>query len=200
MRRHLAALAIILWVRSASSIIDPDPDQIGVYFDTDANTSCITVPMNNQFDVYVMITNPSAADVEGWEFGYRIVVPEGSESSVIRVGDSTACWFWPDPETWLSGDHVCGLAPLEPVTGSIVTLVNWQYLLIAPGITMDFYIGPSSMQSIEDGLPGYDAGGVFRPLGISSGDVNLPVASVNGDCRAISVDKLTFGQLKSLYR
>ena len=72
-------------------------------------------------------------------------------------------------------------------------------MLLAP-MGLNFYLGPYSVQSVEDGLPAYvGIGNVIYPLGVSSGDPGLPVASVNG-CNAVTVEGTTFGGVKCLFR
>lgn len=200
MRCLLVLLVLLMGWGTAAATTDPDPDQLGVYFDPEADENCFTIGPNIPFFAYVTITNPSAAEVHGLEFGYHLEVPEGSEGLLFRLANICPgeC-FGGNHFDPLDGEYVVGLASPLPAAGANVTFITWQFLLLAP-LTIDFYLGPSSVQSLPDGLPAYEIGGSILPLGVSSGDVNLPVASVNGDCRAVGVTDVNWGHVKSLYR
>ncbi len=78
----------------------------------------------------------------------------------------------------LSGDYVVGLA--SPLPGAPAkTFITWQFMLLSP-MTVEIFLGPSNVQSIDDGLPAYEIGGSILPLGLSTGGANVPVAVVNG--------------------
>ena len=64
---------------------------------------------------------------------------------------------------------------------------------------IDFYLSGRELNPL--GGPAYfDGQGNLIPLYVSSGNFNLPVAAVNGDCRAVQTEQTTFGRLKNLYR
>jgi hypothetical protein len=200
MRCLLALTFLVMGWGPAAATIDPDADQLGVYFDLEADENCLTVVPSLPFFAYVTITNPSAAEIHGLEFGYHLEVPEGSEGLLFRLANFCPgeCFDWNNTDP-LDGDYVVGLASPIPGAGADVIFITWQFMLLAP-MTIDFYLGPAVVQSLPDGLPAYEIGGSILPLGVSSGDVNLPVASVNGDCRAVAVTDASWGHVKSLYR
>jgi hypothetical protein len=199
MRVFLLFIAASVLAMSGYATVDTDSDQIGVYFDLDANETCISVAPSIPFFAYVVVTNPSVPEVLGFEFSYRVAVPAGLEGLVFRLQNASPCWIWPG-NPWYEGDYVCGLASPAPMTGSNVIVITWQFMLLAPGVSMEFFLGPAYVESIADGLPAYAVSDGILPLGVSSGDIGLPVAAVNGDCRVVSVNNVTFGALKGLFR
>jgi hypothetical protein len=199
MRILILVLAAMAYGSCGYATVDVDPDQLGIYFDVGADQTCFSVGPSVPFSVYVVLTNPSQPEVVGFEFGYRVAVPPGTEDLVFRLQNASGCWNW-EVDPWYESDYVCGLASPIPLTGSNAVLVIWQFMLLVPGITMEFYLGPAVVESIVDGLPAYASPDGIFPLGVSSGDVNLPVAMVNTDCSVVAVDHMSFGELKSLYR
>jgi hypothetical protein len=180
--------------------VDGDFDQIGVYFDLEADQTCLSVGANIPFDAYVVLTKPSDPEVWGFEFGFRIEVPEGFEGAVLRLANTPACLDLINDPTWWEGDWNCGVASPIPFAGENIVVLTWQFMLLTPDLPMLFYVGPADVESVNDGLPAYLGSVGIVPLGVSSGDPGLPVAIVNGECNVVTVDGTNFGSLKSLYR
>ncbi len=199
MKKLLVLVMISLMATSAFAVIDEDPDMLGVYFDANADQNQLTVDPGVQFYAYVMITNPSEAEVWGLEFGYDVVVPAGMEGSFFRLNNILPAGSVDlgNSSDKLSGDYVAGLAEFLPGVPA-TTFVTWEFLLLAP-MTMEIYLGPAGIQSIQDGLPAYEYGGLIKSLGLSTGGVDTPVAVVNG-IGPIAVETATFGGVKSLFR
>ena len=200
MRLLIIVLVLIVSVAPSFATVDPDPDQVGIYFDSNADVTCIDVPPSVPFWAYVVITNPSSAEVHGVEFSLCVEYVGGIEGMLFRLTEEW--WFdpiiYPVEFNWCSDGIVFGGTPLLP-QGVNAVVVRLQYLLLAP-MGLNFYLGAHPSQSIEDGLPAYlGTGGVVLPLGVSSGDPSLPVASVNG-CNAVTVEGTTFGGMKCLFR
>jgi hypothetical protein len=197
MKKLVVLLLVSLMATTAFAVIDPDPNMLGVYFDTTADMNCVAAGPSVPFFAYVTITNPTN-DVYGLECGYRLESSAGPgmmfrlanqlPAGAVDLGNST---------NLMAGDYVVGLANPLPASGA-VQFITWQFLLLAPQ-SVDIFLGPSTVQSIDDGLPAYEIGGSIRPLGLSTGGVNVPVASVNGDC-PVAVEETSFGSVKSLFR
>ena len=200
MQQLLGVILVVSFCGTAFATLDPDSDQLGVYFDIEADVNCISVMPETLFYTYVVITKPSEAEVWGLEFHYHLTASEGAEHQLLRYGASLP------PGTlnlglqdiW-TGEYVISFASPLPGNGTNDVIVTWQFMMLEEFI-LDFYLGPTATQSIEDGLPAYLYDGAIYPLGVSSGDPSLPVASVNGDCRAVVVEGATFGRLKCLFR
>lgn len=173
-------LSLLFYANALAVPIDPTPDHIGVYFDPGATITNFDSSPNVPFTAYVIITNPTAANLWGIELSYNLVVPPGFENSYDRLEyglplNSVDIGTNEDPA---QGDFIVGLAsPLHQ--SSAVVFVTWEFVL-TDHFQMDIYLGASSAQSIEDDLPAYAAGDSIVPLGPTSGDFNIPVATING--------------------
>ena len=203
MKTPIILFLALIFTIPAFATIDPDPDQIGVYFDTNADVTCIAMESSVPFWVYVIITRPTSPEIHGVEFSLCEVVDPGMEGMLFRL---SPIWenYNPDIMPVLDGDWCNeGVAagffgPIVP-QGDNALLVSIQYMMIAT-MTVDFHLGPMSAPSIPNGPPAYlGAGDEIIPLGVSSGDPDLPVATVNG-CSIIAVENVDFGSIKCLYR
>jgi len=206
MRRSIVILFVANFVvfgfTFSSATVNPDPDEIGVYFDLNADTVCTTVGPNIPFFANLIITNPSASEVWGIEFSLCPQISGGGENLLFQLGEIWSAGFIDQPvETdWCLDGKAIGFYEQVPQVGENVVLVRIQYMLLAD-IAVEFYIGPNPDETIEDGLPAYvGANGVVVPLNVSSGDPGLPVAAVNGQCNVVPVETRTFSGVKCLYR
>jgi hypothetical protein len=154
MRQRWLCVFVILLCAPALATVDPDPDQIGVYFDQRANQNCVVMP---------------------------------AASADHSLGGSG------------EGNIILELASPAPGNGADVVLISWLFLLndVNP---VRFYLGPSDVETVPDGLPGYVSDAGFRPLGLSNGDPAFPVADLKGDCGVVPTESLSFGGVKVLFR
>ncbi|MCP4144451.1 MAG: hypothetical protein GY752_04110 [bacterium] len=202
MRLLIVALVLLVGALPGFATVDPDPDQIGIYFDYNADVTCIdTVPFL-PFWAYVMVTNPTNPEIWGVEFSLCVEVFGGTEDMLIRLSEQWeggSSSIPPFDIDWCADGVMQGFAyPVLPQSGNTL-MVSLQYMLVSD-IAVNFYLGPAANQSIPDGLPAYlGPGGLVHPLGISSGSPDLPVASVNC-CFVVDSELTTFGKLKCLYR
>lgn len=192
MRFHALLLAACLVPTVALAGLDPDPDIFGVYFDNSGNTNSITAPAFAPFTAYLVLMHP-AGPTSGCEFS---VTRTGAGHFVL----STSCACDMVDGCAIEGDDywiVCGSDFPVPPSGAVV-LVTWSIMLTEYS-ALFFYIGPSSIPSLPGGLPVLTGNGVLRLGGVASGDISLPVASVNRP-PPLSEDSSTFGGVKSLFR
>jgi hypothetical protein len=199
--RKACLLAILFAGGSAGATVDPDPDGIGLYFDESATTACAVAGVAHPFPAYLVITNPTAEEIWGIEFSMCTETAGGSPSQLFKV------------VTWYAGFLDLGIVYdwcvdgraiqfYEPVprVGDHVVLAMIQYMILTD-MTVSFFLGPHPAESIPDGLPAYlDGNGAVLPLQLSSGNPDLPVAQVNGDCAVVATETTTFGRLKATYR
>ena len=119
MKKVLALGLLSLFVASgAMAQVDPDPDGIGIYFDTDATVYCVEGVFPGQYGpgfVYLVITNPTiAAGVAGYECYLEVTGP----AFVLDWGYQGAAINAATPP-----DFAVGLAsPLVPVNNAVVLL------------------------------------------------------------------------------
>ena len=174
-------LCCLVNIGLAQATIDPDQNKIGVYFDQAAEVNALPAQANSvPFNVYVCITNPSEAEIHGLEFGYNIVVPAGMEGMIFRLANNLPAGSVDigNNANILTGDYVTGLASPLPGAAS-VPFVSWTFMILVPGLSMDFYITESAIPSLPEGGPAYEAGGYVVGLCQSSGDPGRPCGSVN---------------------
>jgi FlgD Ig-like domain len=159
--------------------IDPAPDHIGVYFDPGATTTSYESSPHIPFNAYLIITNPTAATVLGVELTFHCVVPSGFENSYSRIETSRPIHAldFGVSENPSYGDYAMAMDPIPQ--SSAVAIVTWEFIL-TDDFPMDIFLGPAVNESIVDGLPAYASGDSLVPLGLSSGNVNVPVAKING--------------------
>ena len=155
--------------------VDPYPDGIGIYFDTDATQYCTdwSGGMIQAYVVLTSITEPSG--VSGFECRLEIDVPAGSYLFGYTL-----------PPGSINVDS----APSFMVGMS--TPLPWQPAIVVVTITMletagdpwTFEVHPYDDPSIE-GVPVYAAGdnpSRLTALRVSSGDSDSPVALLNNGC------------------
>lgn len=195
------AILVFLAGTPAYATLNPDPDELGIYFDTSADTVCLTVEPLVPFFAYLVITNPTAEEIWAIEFSLCTEVEGGNNSFLFLLNETWYAGFgdiW--PLDWCLDGRVIGFGEPVPWVGENVVLAQLQYLLLAD-LGVEFFLGPHPVETIEDGLPAYmDGNNVIVPLGVSGGDPSLPVAAVNGPCDVVPVEAKTFSGLKCLYR
>lgn len=201
-RLIFAATVILLIVctsTAAHAVVDPDPDGVGVYFDMSADVNTQLIGLFVPFDAYVILTNPSSAEIRSFEFAYSVRPPAGMEANLVRTGLTLPPGIicincdW-DPY----GDNVV-LPFTSPVPPSPATiLMAWQYMLTA-SMPVEFSLGATSFMGPMSGQLAYEGEAGFVPMHVSSGDPSLPVAAVNaGDVTPDRV--ISAGTLKAQYR
>lgn len=205
MKTLLVIFLVGLMALPVLATVDEDPNMLGVYFDLNADMPCLTVPASSPFFAYVIITNCTAAEVFGLEFGYEMVTnPPGQDPLLFRLAEilPLGALNVGNSANKMSGDYIMGLAAPVPGNGANITMVTWQYMLLAP-IGLNIYLRSAIPESIPDGLPAMEIGGLIVPLGLSTGHPNegLPVATVNGgQCSVVATEEVSFGSVKALFR
>jgi len=188
-------------VPQASAVIDPDPDGIGVYFDLAADQNQTGAPASVPVFAYVILTNPTGDEIQGFEFAYHISVPPGMEALLFRLQMG-----WP-PEVPLDltlpiydtfSDEIVAVTSTPIPASSAVILLTWQFLLLAPMET-NFFLGPTSGEPPSNGRLTYVSETEPVAMNLSTGGPDVPVATINGDA-AVPISSSTFGSLKTLYR
>ncbi len=186
--------ALALMGGSAAAQVDPDPDGLGIYFDLEATQHCSEVPLFTPFDMYLILTNASAAGgVYGWE-------------CTIEYDDPTLIVLNWQPTNWWGGifdppNFAIGLVtplPWEPA----LNLMTITAMVLAPDCTW-LSIVPYPNPSIPDAIVYADGADPWNliPMHQSTGGPDTPVTGVNCDCPPpIATEKATWGGVKALYR
>lgn len=194
MKKLVALLLVSMMASVAFAGVDPDFDSFGVYFDTGGNTLCLNgQPAFAPFNAYLLLMNPRSA-TDGFEC---TVTPVGAPHFVLSTtlgGTGTL-----DVDASPNG-FACGAAANFPVVNGAAVLVTWSVMLQAGGVPLNYFITKASIPSMPGNLPVVTGEGVLRRCGLTTGDVTLPVAVVNGACGVISEEVSSFGNVKSLFR
>ncbi len=159
----------------SSGPVDPVPDGIGVFFDPDATTNCVSLPPG-EHPAYLIVTDPSeGTGISGWECqievrssGSCFVLDWGIQGQVVNV--STPPVF------------TVGLAETL-LFGPAILLLDMTLLLVDEGPVL-FFVRPTPSSALP-AAPCYAAGGDpshLVPLTPFSGSADLPVASINQEC------------------
>lgn len=181
---------------AAHAGLDPDWDSMGVYFDPAGNSNCISGSVFAPVNAYLLLANPTAP-TSG--FGCRLTLEGGPYFilSVILAGGGF------DVDASADGYLVSASLPY-PAVDSHIVLLTMSVMLQSP-TPLYFYLGPQG-----EGAPIVPPTACRRPVvwgpggerccGVSSGDVLLPVASVNADPCPVADEPHSFGAVKALYR
>jgi hypothetical protein len=189
----LLTLGVLLTGSSALAQIDPDTDGIGIYKDLAATIYCAPETPNAPFDVYLVLTNPSAlGGVSGWELQLEFsalvfALNWGYQGQAVNAATP--------PE------FAVGLAAALPWAPAI-NLMTITMLALVPTCEW-IHIIPTLNPSIPGELvyaDGVDPGNLII-MRQSTGGPDEPVYGINCDCPPpIATDEASWGNVKNLYR
>ena len=204
--RKFFALVLVAAMALATTVIaqpiDTDPDQMGIYFDTEATVFCDPdMAPGGQISIYLMLTNPTGPQISAWEA--KVVWDQmgggfyGSwtlANGGLNVGDIT------DPMNLL---FAVGTGAQPIITTPATILAQWDgYYAFGSGSTFYVQHYPGTQSFPNEQLPGYAVDEyTLIPCGISSGDENVPCAAFGaGQCAPIANDQMSWTNVKDLYR
>ncbi len=193
MKKRVVLLLSLFVASSALAIVDNDPNMLGIYFDLNADITCLEdVTPYAQVPAYVILTNPTFEFLGGYEFGFQV---EGNAIILSAIMEGQAL------DVGSAGNHIVGLG--EPLLTSEITLLSTLTVLysdtaLAPVL---FFLGGTDPSSLDPMLPTILYGeGELMSLGTSSVP-GSPCAVINGVCEdVVATDNTTLDSLKSLYR
>ncbi len=178
---------------TAWSQIDPNPDGIGIYFDTDA-TSVVTTAQTGDFvQAYLIGTNMShLGNLYVWE-SYVWTSYVGQQSPYIHGEPYNAfntAMNMPGTPGW---SFVALVYPEPPLPVQEITLLASLTIFIEDAsVPVGLFVSSYSNYSFSGYGPEY-------PMYPSSGSSTLPVAMVNGETPVAS-ETSTLESVKALYR
>jgi hypothetical protein len=195
MRTLISTLMILALAAPAIAVQNSDPDQVGIYFDLDAETNSMTVDPEEPFLAYLILANPTGANVEAFSFRYRIEVPPELEPMFLTLSQSIPpmiiIFFCEEPDSQFDCQIDWGNATPWPAEQATI-LYTWQFIIFEP-MDVKFFLEPGDIGLI------YQSEGDLLPMYPVSGSFDAPVANVNGEA-VVATDQATFGTLKALYR
>ncbi len=195
MKRCLLVVIVLLMSSPAAGQYNTDPDVIGIYFDAEANDVAVMAEEFASVETYLMITNPTAVSIRGWE-----CTLDFDSAACVVVGG----WDYAGEALNIctAPEFTVGLA--EPVPASTVTtlLTVTLFVLDVAGTMLTVTAAPDP--STADNLPLYVDGADLDNLillenstGYGVGDVILPCASINVWTK---LESWSWGEVKALYR
>ena len=227
MKKLVVLLLASLVATSAFAVIDPDPDMLGIYFDTNADINgTITPAAGIPFDLYLIATNPTPAVINAYEMNLVVEYPAGYTIFMLAsdIANNVISGIDVGSNDKDGGDYAVGLNDPGLTTSPATILHHWTYFQSGAMFPMNFYLRANSLPSIEGDLPVLqDADGSrLYQVGTSTGGPDIPVAIVNpveldpetGEWPAdpadwvfltdptgpVAVESASFGSVKSLFR
>ena len=196
--RAFLIFSIILSLSAISSqaAIDPQPDGVGVYFDTEASSLC-QAP-GSPVTCYLMFTNVTGETVRAFicavdidtnlpisslgywgHYGLDVAGPEDTTTLVKQFVVQTE-------HGWdLTGDHY---------------IAAWRTMLpLSPSDIVSFRVFPNEDYWGTNHLFYWHTGGIDTPLHVVNGNTDVPQTFItSGDC-VVANEAITWSQLKALY-
>jgi|GEM_PF-1623263 len=206
MKKISILLLFCLVATSAFAVVDPAPNSIGIYFDLSGDNNWGLYPPDVPFFVYLVLTNPSAPSIGGYEVGYQNVVQPGMEGFVFRLTSNIANGAVDGLDVGNSSDVFAGDYIVDLNTPLVATpatvLHSWQFILLSPGVIVKMYIGNCSQPSLPGPFPvilNAETETQFTAVQ-SSGGPDIPVATINDPAHPTGDEDTLFGSVKALFR
>lgn len=185
----LAALSsCLLMAPAANGQVDPDPDGIGIYFDTAATVVVTTASAGEVVTAYLIGTRLSqSGEIDYW--GTRLCPVGGAAIGGAPRGSYNYA-------TNMPGDPCWSCVALEPdpalLAGEITILADLQIEVWDTLIPIGLHVSGNNRYSLA-GSP------VEHALYPSSGASDLPVAMINGEA-PVAVETGSWSRIKAIYR
>lgn len=189
--RHaiLPLIIALLILPAAAYAVDCGPNCLGLYFEPTADTWCGQVAAFTQVPLYLVVTDPSMAEVSGIAFYVDLDGP--IQLLGVTFGSPIICdTFTPDA--------YCGVwdPPLATTPATVLAMLT---VMVTDASTPAFVIlrgfNPPEGEQVWVTLPGDQQ----APLYFSTG-VGMPLVQINGECGIVPTESSAWGSLKSLYR
>ncbi|MGD9548643.1 MAG: FlgD immunoglobulin-like domain containing protein [Candidatus Krumholzibacteriia bacterium] len=178
-----ALLVLTLGTCGALAQINPGPDVLGLYFDPEATITAQDVPLYTPFNLYLVVTNPTASlGISGWECRITNTSTGGLYflSSTLAAGTNFL-------GTW---DYFVPIGRPNALRSRPAVLLATIQCLMMDTSTVEFYLHPCSRPSVPGAMI-YAADndvGDFRILDWSSGAESAFVAVINPPSTTVVVD------------
>jgi len=197
MKKLLFVLAITALFVSTTAFAQLNwEDNIGLYLDEAATTSCGTAGASQFVPAFLTLTHLTSDSVSGWEV--KITASGGGMIfSVTPRGQFINAASIP-------GEYSIGLGtPLLAVNGTVV-IADVQVLITDDTTPTYGFLDHVYYDSMNNDLPAYVDGidrNLVKRLVPALGGLDQPQLIVNGDCGGVVADEdASFGNVKALFR
>ncbi len=198
MKKTLLLLSISLMVAtSAFAILDDAENNIGLYFDTEADVVCTTASFIDHVPAYFILTNPTMTSTRGFELGMNVVGRTNTSITVTYPVNAT------DVGAAGTGgndfNYIAGYA--NPMLTNPVTILATLDIFYLDQVPLDFILGPAAPSSDPNGENVMIMLEDFSLVpGATSNEPGLPAAQINGNCIVVDNEDASFGAVKALFR
>ncbi len=196
MKKLLFALALMALLVSTSAFAQLNwEDNIGVYLDEAATTSCDVLPAVAIYPAYLTLTHVTSASVGGWEV--KITSDGGGQITVVNPrGDSVNA-------ATRQYEYIIGLgSPLLPVNGTLV-IADIQFVISDDTVPFFIYLDHIYFDSMGNDLPAYLDGAdanIIKRLLPARGSLSDPQMVINNGQCVVDNEDASFGAVKALFR
>lgn len=187
-RLSSTVLVVLVLAQTASAVVDPRPDVLGLYFDESGNVQCkddliVGVP----FTVWFVYTNPSVPFVRGFEAGFH------TTATFLRLALNPPCGIIWTVEPELDNLFISCGEPLATAAATPLFSIDYLYLG-AESREATFYLEKAR----DSVLPGTNPYIILPDNGVLEAQAGDP-AYTTANC-AVAAEELEWGSIKSLYR
>ena len=170
----------------ASSAEATRVDWIGIYFDAEAQSSCLVDSPFTPYIAYVLYSSPSVAAVMGYEFGVAMSPGVAVLSAHLPTGQTIADLGQVE------------LTSVEPIScGPLTLFLEINFITQGSGASL------SLVEASDPSSPGAGPAVILEDDSLISLDCDTPSAFIQGNtenCTGLAPEATTWGAIKGLYR
>lgn len=199
MKKTLMLLVAGMFLASSSfAVIGTDANNIGLYFDTNADVVCSPGVFLTHYPAYIMLTNPTEVTTRGFELGVKLV---GAVNTSLTP-------TFPVPTTDVGGagnggndiNYIAGYSvPIPTSPATILVSLDIFYLDFTP---IDIVLGPSGPSSDPNGTNPMLVKEDFTLMVAETVNMpGMPAAQIGApECTVVDAEDASFGAVKALFR
>ena len=184
----MTVFILLMFSQAAVAQVDPRPDVLGVYFDEYGGRNCNDyLTPSVPFSVWFVYTNPTVPSILGFEAGYH------TTASFLQMGIYPPCGLIMPVVPEL--DNLSIACPTPILTAPATPLYRIEYLYLGFEARETTFYLEKARESIQPGNNPYIilADGSFM-------EVQAGNPAYTTLCCGVSIEKVGWGSIKSLYR
>lgn len=181
---------------AAQATIDPQPDGVGVYFDTEASALCHAP--DGEMTCYLIFTNITGSMVRLWVCSVDIDTNLPASCFVDWIAHAINISGPEDPSTLVQKFYVSTEHIMYPANGNFIAATR-TILTSSAADEVSFRVFPNDDYPGINDLHYMHTLGIETPLHVVNGNTDVPQTFItSGDC-VVANETLTWSQLKALY-